>query len=183
MRALKNCYYNYEFWIGFMREHEKQGSSSETIQDIGIRAIQQGGEMGGIQFQFQILKAIAEQQVRSIIITNPKEKLDLANEQILEQVEAARSLYQEMIDSLSENHPDDQNLHSYVEKIILNWAEVEAYKFSDKKKVQELMETSVKANGHLLMSWANYIRLMRVFPDSEKQMRGLFKRGLQVVKD
>ena len=35
-----------------------------------------------------------------------------------------------------------------------------------------------------MMSWTNYIRLMRVFPDTnEKTLRGLFKRGLQVVKD
>lgn len=34
-----------------------------------------------------------------------------------------------------------------------------------------------------MMSWANYIKLMRVFPDHEKTVRGLFKRGLQVVKE
>ena len=33
------------------------------------------------------------------------------------------------------------------------------------------------------MSWANYIKLMRVFPDQEKTLRGLFKRGINILKD
>ncbi len=33
------------------------------------------------------------------------------------------------------------------------------------------------------MSWANYIKLMRTFPDHEKALRGLFKRGINIVKD
>lgn len=33
------------------------------------------------------------------------------------------------------------------------------------------------------MSWTNYLKLMREFPDHEKTLRGLFKRGLQIVKD
>ena len=45
------------------------------------------------------------------------------------------------------------------------------------------MEDYMKLHGHQLMSWANYIKLMRVFPDHEKHLRGLFKRGLQVIKD
>ncbi len=34
-----------------------------------------------------------------------------------------------------------------------------------------------------MMAWANYIKLVRVFPDHEKTLRGLFKRGIQSVKD
>ena len=33
------------------------------------------------------------------------------------------------------------------------------------------------------MAWANYIKLIRVFPDSDKALRGLFKRGINVIKD
>lgn len=46
------------------------------------------------------------------------------------------------------------------------------------------MEDYVKgANGQQFMAWANYIKLMRTFPDHEKTLRGLFKRGLNFVKD
>ena len=47
------------------------------------------------------------------------------------------------------------------------------------------MEEYVKTNGQQLMAWANYIRLMRLFPtvDSEKTIRGLFKRGINILKD
>jgi hypothetical protein len=31
-RAIKNCFSNHEFWLGFMREHEKNGSDGEVIQ-------------------------------------------------------------------------------------------------------------------------------------------------------
>lgn len=44
------------------------------------------------------------------------------------------------------------------------------------------METYVKANGYQLISWGNYIKLLRIFPDTEKQIRAAFKRGLQIVK-
>lgn len=30
-RAIKNCVANYEFWLGFMRENEKNGAVSEAI--------------------------------------------------------------------------------------------------------------------------------------------------------
>jgi hypothetical protein len=33
------------------------------------------------------------------------------------------------------------------------------------------------------MAWANYIKLMRCFPDHDKTLRGLFKRGIQFTKD
>jgi hypothetical protein len=74
-------------------------------------------------------------------------------------------------------------LSAYIEKLTLAWAEVESYKLQDKKKMQEIMEDYVKHHGHQTMAWANYIKLMRVFPDHEKNLRGLFKRGIQVVKD
>ncbi len=54
-----------------------------------------------------------------------------------------------------------------VDRLRLNWAEVEAYKVMDQKKVKELMEEYVKVNGQQVMAWGNYIRLMRVFPDHE----------------
>jgi DNA-directed RNA polymerase subunit F len=69
------------------------------------------------------------------------------------------------------------------DKLRLNWAEVEAYKVQDRKKVQELMEEYVKSNGQQVMAWANYIKLMRVFPEHEQSLRGLFKRGINIVKD
>ena len=53
----------------------------------------------------------------------------------------------------------------------------------DKKRVQELMEEYVKQNGSQMMAWVNYIKVMRVFPDHEKTLRGVFKRGLQFAKD
>lgn len=34
-----------------------------------------------------------------------------------------------------------------------------------------------------MMSWANYIKLMRSFADHDKNLRGLFKRGIQSIKD
>jgi len=46
-----------------------------------------------------------------------------------------------------------------------------------------LMEEYLKTNGQHLMSWANYIKLMRVFPDHDKTLRGLFKRGINTLKD
>lgn len=46
------------------------------------------------------------------------------------------------------------------------------------------MEDFVKAHGSQMMAWTDYIRLMRVFGDTTEQaIRGLFKRGVQVVKD
>lgn len=45
------------------------------------------------------------------------------------------------------------------------------------------MEDYVKHHGNQMMSWANYIKLMRTFPDNEKTLRGLYKRGVQVIKD
>jgi len=45
------------------------------------------------------------------------------------------------------------------------------------------MEEYVKHNGHQMMAWVNYIKLMRTFDDHEKSLRGIFKRGLQVIKD
>ena len=45
------------------------------------------------------------------------------------------------------------------------------------------MEEYVKGNGQQVMAWANYIRLMRLFPEHEANLRGLFKRGINVVKD
>lgn len=76
-------------------------------------------------------------------------------------------------------------MNSYIDKLRLSWAEVEAYKVQDRKKVAELMEEYVKVNGQQLMAWGNYIRLMRLFPtvDSEKTIRGLFKRGINIMKD
>jgi hypothetical protein len=32
-------------------------------------------------------------------------------------------------------------------------------------------------------SWINYIRFVRSFPDSDKTVRGLFKRGIVITKD
>ena len=66
----------------------------------------------------------------------------------------------------------------------LGWAEVEAYKIQDKKRVTDIMEEYVKGNGQQVMAWANYIKLMRSFPgDHEKTLRGLFKRGINLVKE
>jgi hypothetical protein len=45
------------------------------------------------------------------------------------------------------------------------------------------MEEYVKGNGQQVMAWANYIKLMRCFPDNEKTLRGLFKRAINLVKD
>lgn len=33
------------------------------------------------------------------------------------------------------------------------------------------------------MAWANYIRLMRLSPEHEANLRGLFKRAINVLKD
>lgn len=51
------------------------------------------------------------------------------------------------------------------------------------------MEEYVKnpKNAQSLVSWANYIKLMRPFhaadPNNDKTIRGLFRRSLTVVKD
>lgn len=45
------------------------------------------------------------------------------------------------------------------------------------------MEEYVRSNGQEMMSWANYIRLMRTFPDHDKTLRGLFKRSINIVKN
>ena len=75
-------------------------------------------------------------------------------------------------------------LQNYLDKLLLNWAEVEAYKIQDKKKVAELMEGYVKGgNSQQVMAWANYIKLMRCFPDHDKTLRGLFRRGINLVKE
>jgi hypothetical protein len=36
-----------------------------------------------------------------------------------------------------------------------------------------------------MMAWGNYIRLMRLYPtlESEKTIRGLFKRGINILKE
>lgn len=87
-------------------------------------------------------------------------------------------MYQDAIDNLSEQNAGNPKLSAYVEKLTLGWAEVEAYKIQDKKKTQELMEDYVKYHGNQMMAWANYIKLMRIFPDNEKTLRGIYKRGL-----
>jgi hypothetical protein len=74
-------------------------------------------------------------------------------------------------------------LTTYLDKLRLNWAEVEAYKIQDRKKTTELMEDYVKGNGQQVMAWANYIKLMRCFPEHDKTLRGLFKRGINLVKE
>ena len=43
-RAVKNCYENFELWLGYMRELEKNNSDSDAIQKAGITAIEQGGQ-------------------------------------------------------------------------------------------------------------------------------------------
>ncbi len=43
------------------------------------------------------------------------------------------------------------------------------------------MEDYVKSNGSVMLAWANYIKLMRCFPESEKTIRSLFKRGINFV--
>ena len=40
------------------------------------------------------------------------------------------------------------------------------------------MEPYATDNGYQAMTWMSYIRLMRAFPDNDKTIRGLFKRGL-----
>ena len=45
------------------------------------------------------------------------------------------------------------------------------------------MEEYVRINGLNVMAWTNYIRLMRTFVDHEKTLRGLFKRGISILKD
>ncbi len=45
------------------------------------------------------------------------------------------------------------------------------------------MEIYVKSNGSNMLAWANYIKLVRGFPDSDKILRGLFKRGINFVAE
>jgi hypothetical protein len=45
------------------------------------------------------------------------------------------------------------------------------------------MEDYVRGNGQQVMAWANYIKLMRCFLDHDKTLRGLFKRGINLVKE
>ena len=94
-------------------------------------------------------------------------------------------MYSDALQNLQDLSKDDHLLTGYLEKLYLTWAEVEAYKIQDKDKVRDLMESYLKLNQntHKLMSWANYIKLMRAFPDHDKALRGLFKRGLIFVKE
>lgn len=77
-------------------------------------------------------------------------------------------MYQDSIDNISAQNMNSDESASFIEKLMLNWAEVEAYKIKDREKVQELMESLVKANGYMSTSWMNYLRLLRVLPDSER---------------
>jgi hypothetical protein len=45
------------------------------------------------------------------------------------------------------------------------------------------MEDYVKSNGSQMVAWANYIKLVRCFPDNEKTIRSLFKRGINFVNE
>lgn len=45
------------------------------------------------------------------------------------------------------------------------------------------MEIYIRENGHFAAAWFNYIKLIKNFPDSEKSMRGLFRRGIGIAKD
>eukprot|EP00347_Sterkiella_histriomuscorum_P009820 403339762 len=181
-KAVKNCPQEFEFWLGYLRELEKNEVSSEFIVETANQALSNGTFEISIQFQYEVLKFLCEYHVRQII-TIPGVKPNLENEATLQKVKQIRAMYMDSIDNLKEQNEGDQFLQFFTEKLQLSWAEVEAYKISDKKQVQEIMEQFVTQNGLQMISWANYIKLMRVFPDHEKTLRGLFKRGLQFVKD
>ena len=66
--------------------------------------------------------------------------------------------------------------------MLLNWAEIEAYKLKNKDKVNELMEIYISENGAQSVSWLNYIKFIRFFGDN-KMVRTLCKRGLEYCDD
>jgi len=53
-------------------------------------------------------------------------------------------MYTDAIANLTDQYQNDPMVNTYIEKLILSQAEVEAYKIQDKKMVQELMEDYVK---------------------------------------
>ena len=60
--------------------------------------------------------------------------------------------------------------------LLLNWAEIETYKFKNKDVLKELMETYVSENGQEIYSWLNYIKFARYLNDP-KLIRSLCKRS------
>ncbi|CDW90873.1 squamous cell carcinoma antigen recognized by t-cells 3 [Stylonychia lemnae] len=180
--SLKNCPQSKEFWLGYLRELEKNEVDSDTIVNSVNQALSSTQFEMTIDFSYDLLKHLCEYQVRSFL-TPPGVIPDQSNEIVKLKVDSIRAMYKDSIENLTEQFQGDPLLITYIEKLILSHAEVEAYKIQDKKQVQELMEDYVKQNGYQMMSWANYIKLMRVFPDHEKTVRGLFKRGLQIARD
>lgn len=94
-------------------------------------------------------------------------------------------MYADAIENLMKLNADQKNsLGPYLDKLRLSWAEVEAYKIRDQKKVTEIMEDYLKHNTATLMPWANYIRLLRAFGEPDgKSIRSIFKRALHSIKD
>jgi len=62
-------------------------------------------------------------------------------------------------------------------------AEVEAYKLANDSNVKELMEQCVAESGDKFVTWVNYIKLMRAFPDHETKLRAIFKQGIHRCKE
>lgn len=184
-KATKNCSSEIEFWLSYMRELEKNEVDSTEYSETVMRAIEKGGEIGGIEFQFEILKTFCEFYVRQFISIPGQIPDQEGNPATAQKVNIIRSIYTDAIENLQQLNPtlDSSLIALYCDKLRLSWVEVEAYKIQDRKKVQELMEEYVKRNGAQLMSWANYIKLMRGFPDHEKAVRGLFKRGISIVHE
>lgn len=82
-KAVKNCPQLHEFWLGYMREMEKNPDDfdSEKIQQTAIQAIELAGEQVTTEFQFEILKSLCEYYVRQLIVPPNNEKLDIENNQ------------------------------------------------------------------------------------------------------
>ena len=134
-KAIKNCPFEYEFHLGFLREMEKNDTESDVLQQTAIQAIEYGGEQITIEFQFEILKHLCEYYVRSFIVPNGV-KPDLENPAVKQKVDVIRGMYTDAMENLTALNPDGNALlPTYIDRLTLTWAEVEAYKIQDKKKV------------------------------------------------
>lgn len=126
-KAVKNCPKESEFWLSYLRELEKNNVEGDKIQQTAIQAIEQAGDDAGIDFQFEMLKHLCEYYVRALIVPPGEIPDSEGNPVIAQKIEIIRGMYADAMENLLKLNQAELVSH-LIDKLKLNWAEVEAYK-------------------------------------------------------